>query len=161
MRRVRPITPQVWGEPMWRLMHIIAMGYPINPTPSQKKAYKDFYMSLKVVLPCIKCATGYTNIVNKHPIDDALNNPSDLFLWTVVVHNEVSKKLGKPDMTPDYVRSEYVYGDKPDQLPSWEENIANRNAVSKVNKKEYLIRVACAAAVLLFVAIVAWFVTSQ
>nr|WRJ69792.1 Erv1/Alr family protein [Oceanusvirus sp.] len=149
---VRPVTPQVWGEPMWRMIHIVAMGYPVNPKPEHRQAYKDFYMSLKTVLPCTKCASGYANIVNRHPIDDALRGPWDLFTWTVVVHNEVARKLGHPDMSPEYVKSVYIFGD----------DKGGDVAKDDQQRSDWMSKLGMTAVVLLIVAVAVWlFLRSQ
>lgn len=145
---------------MWRIMHIVAMGYPVNPRPEHKKAYREFFMSLATVLPCGKCAAGFAKIAAMYPIDDALSNGTDLFNWTVVVHNEVAKKLGQPAMTPEFVRSEYVFGDAPP--PDAEDTASSGSATkSKVSKKDYAFSVACSAAVILLAALCAWFVVDR
>eukprot|EP00873_Tetraselmis_striata_P043802 jgi/Tetstr1/464066/TSEL_008871.t1 len=108
---MRKITPDVWGGPMWRTIHVVALGYPRNPSPEIRRQYKAFYDSLRTVIPCITCREGYNRIVDDVPVDDALANSQDLFNWTVHVHNRVNEKLGKLPMTPDFVRSTYVFGD--------------------------------------------------
>jgi hypothetical protein len=96
---------------MWRTIHVVALGYPQNPRPEQKQAYRDFFASLRTVIPCAACAAGYADVLRRHPVDDALSGPGDLFTWSVVVHNEVARKLGQPEMSPEYVRTVYVFGD--------------------------------------------------
>jgi len=112
MAEIRRITPDVWGGPLWRAIHVVAMGYPSSPSGDVKQAYRQFYASLETVIPCAICAEGYTAIVRDNPIDQALGNKEDLFNWTVLVHNKVSEKLGKPPMTPEYVRQVYMFGDE-------------------------------------------------
>ena len=107
----RAVTPGVWGEPMWRTIHVVALGCPPNPREDQKRAYRDFFWSLRTVIPCAACATGYADILRRHPVDDALSGPEDLFKWSVVVHNEVARKLGQPEMSPEYVRTVYIFGE--------------------------------------------------
>ena len=113
---MRKITPSVWGEPMWRTMHIVALGYPHNPSPDIRQAYKTFYDSLRVVIPCVTCRDGYIQIADESPVDAALGNTEDLFHWTVHVHNKVNEKLGKLPMTPEYVRTTYIFGTSPEKI---------------------------------------------
>ena len=111
---MRKITPDVWGGPMWRTIHVVALGYPRNPSPETRAQYKAFYDSLRAVIPCVTCRQGYVKIVDESPVDDALGNAEDLFNWTVGVHNKVNEKLGKLPMTPEFVRTQYVFGDAVD-----------------------------------------------
>ena len=32
----------VWGPSMWHYLHTMSFNYPVNPTPKDKKYYKDF-----------------------------------------------------------------------------------------------------------------------
>jgi hypothetical protein len=77
-------------------MHIVAIGYPPNPTYAQKRAAKEFYESLTQLIPCPMCREHYSEHLQKNPITPALDRREDLFNWTITVHNEVNKKLGKP-----------------------------------------------------------------
>lgn len=111
---MRYITPDVWGEPMWRTIHVVAMGLPRDAPKETKQAYVDFYESLKTVIPCIQCSDGYTKIVGslKTSISEAVElGPDALFSWTVEVHNRVASKLGQEAMTEDYVRDHYIFAD--------------------------------------------------
>ena len=42
------IPPTVWGPFFWLTIHIVALGYPSNPTHAHKKAAKEFFESLKL-----------------------------------------------------------------------------------------------------------------
>ena len=107
------ITPSVWGPPMWKTIHVIALGYPETPSETDKKTYKEFFKMLGRVIPCPTCAEGYREILDeKFPVEDALSSCHDLFRWSVNVHNEVSKKLGSPPMSEDFVKNRYLM-DKP------------------------------------------------
>lgn len=103
------ITPKVWGEDAWRFMHVVALGFPADPTDQDRRDYEAFYRSLTRVLPCAHCRKGYAEIFERNPIntDDA----DSLFLWTVDVHNAVNRKLGHDVMDPKWVRNVYVFRD--------------------------------------------------
>lgn len=103
------ITPSVWGPPMWRTMHIVAMSYPDDPDDETRKGFSDFYRSLMTTIPCPACRREYREIMIAHPVEEALSCGDDLFKWTVLVHNNVSERLGKLPMTSEHVRNSYVY----------------------------------------------------
>lgn len=93
------IPPTVWGPFFWHTIHIAALGYPQEPTYTHKKAAKEFYESLQVVIPCAICREHYAQHLKAYPISPHLDSRKDLFKWTVVLHNEVNKMLGKPEFT--------------------------------------------------------------
>lgn len=103
------ITPKVWGEDAWRFMHVVALGFPAQPTERDRSDYEGFYRSLTRVLPCAHCRKGYADIFERFPINT--DDTESLFLWTVDVHNAVNRKLGHDVMDPKWVRNVYVFRD--------------------------------------------------
>ena len=45
----------VWGPSLWHFLHTMSFNYPVEPTPQQKKDYRDYILSLEQVLPCKYC----------------------------------------------------------------------------------------------------------
>ena len=99
------ISPSIWGKHAWIFLHSIALSYPINPTDKEKNEYKDFYYSLRNVLPCETCATHFTQNIKNHPID--LTGPHELFSWVVKIQNEVQKILKQPLVDELSLREKY------------------------------------------------------
>lgn len=93
------MEPRVWGKYIWTSIHIIALGYPENPTQEDKDNYKNFYINLWRVIPCYKCSINYKKHLEELPIDNHLNDNISLFRWTVDFHNIVNKELGKKEWT--------------------------------------------------------------
>lgn len=91
--------PQVWGPFFWNTLHIAALAYPNEPTYTHKKAAKEFFESLQVIIPCPKCRRHFADHLAKFPIPPHLDTRTTLFKWTVVLHNSVNKALGKPEYT--------------------------------------------------------------
>jgi hypothetical protein len=89
------IPPEVWGPFFWHTIHIVSLGYPQEPTYSDKKAAKEFFESLTVLIPCPMCREHYASHMVKLPIGPSLDSRKDLFRWTVELHNEVNVMLGK------------------------------------------------------------------
>jgi hypothetical protein len=71
----------------------------MKPSHAVKKAAKEFYDSLKILIPCPICKEHYNTHIEKYPISPHLDNRNDLFRWTVLLHNEVNKILKKPPFT--------------------------------------------------------------
>ncbi len=90
------VPPAVWGPFFWLTMHIVALGYPAEPTYTDKKAAKDFYESLANLIPCPVCREHYKEHLKNFPLTPNLDSRSDLFRWSVDLHNAVNKMLNKP-----------------------------------------------------------------
>lgn len=102
------VPPEVWGPFFWHTIHIVALGYPQQPTYSDKKAAREFFESLKTLIPCPICKEHYTSHMSKMSISASLDSRSDLFRWTVDLHNEVNGMLGKRKYTETEVIQYYT-----------------------------------------------------
>jgi hypothetical protein len=99
---------KVWGPPMWRTLHFIALGYPTNPTNDHKQAYKHFFENLHHVIPCGLCASNYQQHLQEVDISTFLENTDTLFAWTVHVHNIVNKENGKREWSVEEAKTHYI-----------------------------------------------------
>jgi hypothetical protein len=95
------IPPETWGPFFWNTIHIASLGYPVNPSHGHKKAAREFFESLQYLIPCPICREHYKVHMEKYPIGPHLDRRSDLFRWTLLLHNEVSKSLNKPMFTEE------------------------------------------------------------
>jgi FAD-linked sulfhydryl oxidase len=102
------IPPEVWGPFFWHTIHIAALGYPQEPSYSEKKAAKEFFESLQFLIPCPICRTHYASHMAKMPITASLDSRKDLFRWTIELHNEVNVMLGKRKYTETEVIHYYT-----------------------------------------------------
>jgi hypothetical protein len=102
------IPPDVWGPFFWHTIHIVALGYPQEPSYGDKKAAKEFFESLKFLIPCPICRTHYESHMAKIPITASLDSRKELFKWTVDLHNEVNVMLGKRKYTETEVIHYYT-----------------------------------------------------
>jgi len=102
------IPPEVWGPFFWHTIHIIVLGYPQEPNYSDKKAMKEFLESLQTLIPCPICRDHYKSHIVKMPIGPSLDSRSDLFRWTIDLHNEVNTMLGKRKFTETEVIQYYT-----------------------------------------------------
>jgi len=101
------LPPSVWGPIFWHTIHITAIGYPRSPSYAVKRAAKEFYESLALLIPCPVCREHYTTYLIKFPISPHLDRRDDLFKWTVNLHNNVNEQLGKPRMVEAMVLHYY------------------------------------------------------
>jgi len=86
----------VWGPPMWHYLHTMSFNYPINPTPGDKKHYKDFILNLQYVLPCKYCRINLSNNFKKKPLQKCHMENRDAFSRYIYdLHEIVNKMLHK------------------------------------------------------------------
>jgi len=111
--------PSVWGPFFWHTIHIVALGYPKNPTYTDKKCAKEFYESLAFLLPCSICREHYKEYLQEKPISTFLDSRTDLIKWTIQNHNKVNKMLGKPEWTLEEVLSYYEKVGARNRSPVW------------------------------------------
>jgi hypothetical protein len=111
--------PSVWGPFFWHTIHIVALGYPTNPTYTEKKCAKEFYESLVYLLPCSICREHYREHLSKNPLTPFLDTRKDLLKWTIDIHNAVNKMLGKPEWTEYEVISYYERLGQRNRSPVW------------------------------------------
>ncbi len=92
------MDPSQWGPSAWMFIHYVALGYPDkNPSPEDRKNYRDFFINLWKVLPCYSCSEHYQqHLTELPPIDNYLSSNERLFEWTWMLHNKVNKALDKP-----------------------------------------------------------------
>jgi hypothetical protein len=86
----------VWGPPMWHYLHTMSFNYPVNPTPENKKHYRDFIINLQYVLPCKYCRINLTNNFKKKPLQMCHMENRDTFSRYIYdLHEIVNKMLHK------------------------------------------------------------------
>jgi len=86
------LDPKIWGPYGWLFIHSCILSYPNNPSESDKLSFKQFFESLKIILPCTKCRDHFTNFLNNNPLNDnILNNRENLLKWILEAQNNVNK----------------------------------------------------------------------
>jgi hypothetical protein len=104
------ITPS-WGPAAWHFIHMMSFNYPVNPTLSDKKHYKDFIYSLRYVLPCKYCRINLTNNLKEKPLLMChMRNRETFSRYIYELHELVNKMLGKKsNLTYCDVRERYEH----------------------------------------------------
>ena len=113
------LPPEAWGPFFWHTMHIAALGYPDQPTYAHKKAAKEFFEALKILIPCPECREHYIEHMEKNPLTPHLDRRRDLFKWTVVLHNQVNLMLKKREYTEAEVLKHYARLGARGRSPVW------------------------------------------
>lgn len=94
---------------MWRAIHYVALGYPVEPSVEVRAAYAAFFASLGPVLPCALCSKHYQEHLKTEPVNAALAGRDELFKWTIDLHNAVNLSARKATWT--YAHAYQVYAD--------------------------------------------------
>lgn len=88
-----------WGKTAWDTFFIFSRNYPekINLNNDVhvniKRSTKNFYRSLKDILPCMYCRESYRYFWKNVPIEDYLSGRDKLTLWLYTIKDLVNKKL--------------------------------------------------------------------
>lgn len=122
-------SPNVWGPFFWNTFHIAALGYPESPSYTEKKAAKELFESMQFLIPCAICREHYKNHLAENPITPFLDRRSDLFKWTVLLHNKVNGKLNKKEWTEHEVMTYYALLGKMDRSPIWTKDDMERTDI--------------------------------
>ena len=125
--------PSVWGPFFWHTIHIVAMGYPKEPTYTDKRCAKEFYESLAFLLPCNVCKEHYKTHLEQNPITPYLDTRRDLLKWTINIHNAVNKMLNKPEWTEYEVVKYYERLGTRNRSPVW-----TRDDMQEVDYKSFI-----------------------
>lgn len=88
------ICPTVFGPYFWSVIHMTALSAGKELPPDKAQAYLRFYESMPDVLPCAQCGKHLRENLVVLPPDS-----TDLFRWTVDLHNLVNSQLNKPEIS--------------------------------------------------------------
>ena len=89
------VPRSTWGPALWTSLHAIAYGFPVDPTPADVQAARQFVESLRWLIPCKECRQHYGENIRKLP--PTLSSREAFVSWTVNLHNLVSSQLGKKE----------------------------------------------------------------
>ena len=86
--------PKLWGPALWKFLHSMAANYPQKPNPQYRASSRQFFYSLRHLLPCEMCRTHYSALLSKRqPQTESAHALQEWVLW---MHNEVNRRI-KPD----------------------------------------------------------------
>lgn len=111
------IDPSKWGPSFWSTLHWTAAGYSAFPSSDEKRAFRQFFEILRSTLPCTDCRKHFTEVLQQHPIDEALVSGKALRKWVVDVHNVINERTGsKVRWTLVHADSQYPPSDASDAV---------------------------------------------
>ena len=86
----------VWGPSFWHVLHTISFNYPIEPSKTDKKNYRDFVLQLKYVLPCKYCRINLRKNFKQLPLYmKHMKNRDTFSSYIYDLHELINKMLGK------------------------------------------------------------------
>lgn len=97
------MDPNLWGPSAWYFMHSLTYSYPERPTDEDKKAARNFFSSLKQLLPCSVCKVNYDSHFADNNIENHLDSRDSLVHWLIDIHNRINMDSGKPILTYEQV----------------------------------------------------------
>ena len=90
------MVSSVWGPPFWHYLHTMSFNYPVEPTPEDKKHYRNFILSLKYVLPCRFCRQNIRTNFKHLPLTmDKMKNRDTFSKYIYDLHELINKMLKK------------------------------------------------------------------
>jgi|TARA_B110000967_G_C18843573_1_gene540721 hypothetical protein len=116
-----------WGPSGWKILHLVAYGYPDKPSLKDKQNYGLFFNSLKYILPCKYCRISLVKYYKQLPVEENLQSKETLILWIYNIHNKVNNKLRKQGLlktsNPTKQEVDNIYKpliEEPCQIPGWD-----------------------------------------
>jgi hypothetical protein len=88
-------TKEHWGPYLWGFIHSITI-IDFENNEMYNNNVKNILKELRECLPCPKCKDTYKKYLDRLDGLD-LTKSMVLFYWSVDLHNEVNKKLNKPE----------------------------------------------------------------
>ena len=108
------VSTEIWGPHAWGFMHAITFRYAkVNACDEERLQLYNFLVSLKQLLPCVRCREHYASYIDHpdHGIRDRnsahLDNRKTAARWLIGLHNEVNTRLYKKCKSFEEVKGVY------------------------------------------------------
>lgn len=86
----------VWGPSLWHYLHTMSFNYPNQPTPENKKYFREFILNMEYVLPCKHCRQNLRKNFKVIPLRmEDMKNRESFSKYVYRLHELVNKMLGK------------------------------------------------------------------
>ncbi|KAK4124342.1 hypothetical protein N657DRAFT_595145 [Parathielavia appendiculata] len=96
------------GRASWKLFHTMMARFPEQPTADDSLALKTYIQLFARLYPCGDCASHFQKLLKKYPPQTGSRNAAAG--WACFVHNEVNKRLRKPEFDCNKIGDFYDCG---------------------------------------------------
>ncbi|TRM68835.1 ERV/ALR sulfhydryl oxidase domain-containing protein [Schizophyllum amplum] len=96
------------GRATWKLLHTMTLRYPENPNADEREALNSYFHLFSRLYPCGECATEFQQLLRKFPPQTSSRRSASL--WLCAVHNQVNKRLEKPEFDCAHLDETYDCG---------------------------------------------------
>lgn len=105
----RTREPIVWGPVAWNFLHVVSVNFPKKAGGKHRKACRRMLNGLPYMLPCGDCGRHLLDFfeANSKEMKTACKSRKALTAFMVSAHNNVNKKLGKPEWTTEQAARAY------------------------------------------------------
>ncbi|XP_074648635.1 FAD-linked sulfhydryl oxidase ALR-like [Tubulanus polymorphus] len=103
-----PLDVNSLGKSTWSFLHTMAAYFPDKPSTNQQSEMKQFIDLFSKFYPCDICAEDFRKSLTREPPDTTSRH--NLSQWFCRAHNEVSRKLGKPEFNCSKVDERWLHG---------------------------------------------------
>ncbi|KAI0785788.1 ERV/ALR sulfhydryl oxidase domain-containing protein [Abortiporus biennis] len=83
------------GRATWKLLHTVTLRFPEDPSQDERDALNDYFHLFSRLYPCGECATEFQKLLKRFPPQTSSRRAAAT--WLCAVHNEVNKRLQKPE----------------------------------------------------------------
>ena len=90
-----PPDVEVLGRSSWTLLHTIAATYPEQPSRGQQSDMLSFVKLFSKLYPCWTCAEDFQGYIARDA--PQVGSRGEFGMWLCGAHNDVNRKLGKPE----------------------------------------------------------------
>jgi FAD-linked sulfhydryl oxidase len=98
-KEIGKMDTKIWGPSFWQSLHLLSLAYPEAPSQVDMDSHKQFLYSLARVLPCPICRQHFLSYLSEVDLDIILKNKDSFVRFIFSVHNDVNKRLDKPQWT--------------------------------------------------------------
>jgi hypothetical protein len=142
----------LWGPSAWTFLHAVSFAFPDDPSPEHKEAALNLFSSLQLLLPCGDCCSHYCSSFQRKDLMEHLHSRETFSKWLVSFHNQVNKRLKKPEYSYEQAKSFFLNDDATCaiQSPCGEDHIQQTAPAKVQNLNKILIASACVAVLLFF-----------
>lgn len=90
-----PPDVETLGRSTWTLLHSIAATYPEQPSRTQQSDLLSFVGLFSKLYPCWVCAEDFQGYMARQK--PQVSSRDEFAQWLCRAHNDVNRKLGKPE----------------------------------------------------------------